>query len=210
MKKKLLIIFVLTTIMVLCGNNQSISATQTQETSITKQVAEKTVDTTKEITNKAIQGSKNIANKTVKASKSTAKKTGKTTKSLANKAAAATKNAAKKTVESTKNITDKAVDGTKDLIDELPVYKEVTVEGLEKEAAIKKIKFEKKEIRAAYNSRIKDTKAKIKAAENSTLINDTEKRNRIHLLTIQTEDLEKERDAALAKYDLKLKEIKNK
>ena len=124
-------------------------------------------------------------------------------KSLAEKTSLATKNAAKKT----KDMTTKAIDNTKDFIDDLPP-KEITVENLEKEANIKTLKNEKKEIKDAYTSRIKDTKAKIKATEKSTVISDTERRNRIHILNKQVENLTKEKDNAVLNYNDKIQKAK--
>ncbi len=215
MKKNTIITAAVTAILIICINNQGFSADN--QTTLTKQETEKNIITTntaasetKSLENRTIIAAKSAENKTAKAVKSAADKTTLKTKQIANKAAKATKEATKKTVESTKNITNKAIDETKEFFDDLPTYKEITTENLEKEAAIKKIKYEKKELKAAYNSRIKDTNAKIKATEKSTLISETERRNRIHLLNMQVSELEKERDTAIKKYDLKLKEIRNK
>ena len=152
----------------------------------------------------SIDGSKNLVTKTV----TVTEKQEADTKNFANKTVTATKNAAKKTAESTKNITNKAVENTKDFIDELPPAKEITVENLEKEAKIKTLKNERNELKAAYNSRIKDTKAKITAAENSTLLNDVQRQNKVYTLNKQKAELEKERDNAVLNYNSQISEYK--
>ncbi len=146
---------------------------------------------------KAVDATKNATHKTIKATKSATKKTVKATKSATNK-----------TVKATKKFTEKTVDGTKDIIDNLNPNKPVTLEGLEKNAKIKTLKNERNELKSAYNSRIKDTKAKIKATEKSTVITDVERQDRIHTLSKQIEELTRERDDAIKKYNDDIAKIK--
>ncbi len=172
-------------------------AAEKKVVSSTKSAADKTVKTTKDVAEKTAQGTKNGVDKSVQSSKN-----------FADKTVVATKSAAKKTAETTKSITDKAVDNTKDFIDDFPPGKEITLEGLQKEASIKTLKNERNELKSAYNSRIKDIKAKIKATEQSTLINDVQRHDRIYNLNKQKLELEQERDTAVAKYNAKIAEIK--
>ena len=165
----------------------------------TKSVADKTVKSTKSVAEKTAQGTKKGVDKSVQGSKN-----------FADKTVEATKNAAKKTAESTKSFTDKAVDNTKEFIDDFPPGREITLEGLEKEASIKTLKNERNELKSAYNSRIKDINAKIKATQQSTLINDVQRHDRIYNLNKQKSELEQERDTAVAKYNAKISEIKKK
>ncbi len=170
---------------------------------------------------KALEATKETTDKTVKATKETAKKTADATKNATNKTVSATKNAAKKTAEkskevkdktvtATKDFTNKTVDGTKGIIDDLNPNKPVTLESLEAEAELKTLKNEKKALKSAYNSRIKDTNAKIKAAESSTTISDVERQNRIYTLNKQKKELELQREEAINKYNTKITESKKK
>ncbi len=175
--------------------------------------AAKAFETTKEVT-------KDTTDKTVKATKKAAKTTGEKTKEVKDKTFKATKNAAQKTsektkyvkdktVKATKDFTDKTVDGTKNLIDDLNPNKPVTLEGLESEAELKTLKNERKGIKSAYNSRIKDTNAKIRAAEKSTMLSDAERQNKIYTLNKQKKELEQQRDTYLSEYDTKINKAKN-
>jgi len=181
--------------------------TKTQEV---KELSKEEVNTIKE---ESVEASKEAilpntiptADNTAPSTRISKNKTIDADKNFATKTAEATKSAAKKT----KDMTVKAVDNTKDFIEDLPP-REITVENLEKEANIKTLKNEKKEISDAYTSRIKDTKAKLKATEKSTVISDTERRSRIHILNKQVENLNKEKNAAVLKYNDKIEAAKQK
>ncbi len=153
---------------------------------------------------------KTAVNKTLENTKKAAKKTAKETKKITRKTVEATKSAAQKTADGTKSITNKTVENTKNIIEDINASKEVTAADLEKKASIKTLKNEQKALKAAYNSRIKDTKAKIKATEQSTVISDVQKRNKIYTYEKQILDLEQQRDSAMKKYDAKINYIKNK
>ncbi len=166
-----------------------------QDTSAISKVKE----TTKETTDKTIKATKKATKKTVNATKKAAKTTTEKTKDVTDK-----------TVKATKDFTDKTVDSTKELIEELNPNKPVTLEGLELDAQIKTLKNEKKELKAAYNSRIKDINAKIKATGKSTLISDVQKQNKIYTLNKQKKELEIQRDTAMQKYDAEIAKLKTK
>ena len=126
------------------------------------------------------------------------------------KAVQAVKSATNKTVKATKKGYNKTVDGTKNVIDNLNPNKPVTLSELETKAEIRTLKNEKKGIKSAYNSRIKDINAKIKAAEASTTLSETQKQNKIYTLTKEKDELISKRDAAIFKYDSRIKELKAK
>lgn len=212
MKKSLLALAIISTLS--CYSHLSVKA----EEMVTIQVPASSIDTIDvkyqkvepSPTEKAIDATKKATDKTVKVTKEATNKTVKATKQATKKTVEVTKKATDRTVTTTKTLKDKTVDGTKEIIDNLNPNKPVTLEGLEKEAAIKTLKNEKKELTAAYNSRIKDIKAKIKAAENSTVMSDVEKQYQIHSLNKQKESLEEERDLAIEKYNNKIAEQKAK
>ena len=179
---------------------------ETQEAS----ALSKAKDSAKETTDKTITAAKNTAKKTVDVTKNAADKTVKATKNAAKKTTEKTKDVTDKTVQATKNFTDKTADSTKGLIDDLNPNKPVTLEGLETKAQIKTLKNEKKELKAAYNSRIKDINAKVKAAEKSTVISDVQRQNKIYNLNKEKQELELQKDAAIEKYDTEIAKIKNK
>ncbi len=154
-------------------------------------------ETTK--SSKAAEAVKDATDKTVSATKNITKKTVK-----------ATKKGYKKTVSTTKDLTDKTVEGTKNVFDNLNPNKPVTLSELETQAQIRTLKNEKKGIKSAYNSRIKDINAKIKAAEVSTTLNETQKQSKIYSLTKEKDELISQRDAAIFKYDSQIKELQSK
>ncbi len=119
-----------------------------------------------------------------------------------------TKDATIKTWESTKEFTNNAVDNTKDFIDDLNPNKPVTLESLEKSAAIKKLKVERDTKKAAYNSKIRDIKAQIKAAEYSTTLTETQRQNKIYTLNKEKTSLTEQRDTTVKEYNDKIKEIR--
>lgn len=165
----------------------------------TKDATDKTVKATKKATKKTIEVTKDATDKTVKATKKATKKTIKATKDVTNK-----------TVEATKNFTDKTVEETKDFVENLNPNREVTAEGLENEATIKTLKNERNELKAAYNSRIKDINARIKSTERSTTISDVQKQNQIYSLNKQKRELISQRDKAIEKYNHKIELQKQK
>ena len=167
--------------------NKTVSNTE-KVSNTAKNKAEKAVENTKLVTDKAVSGTKTLTQKTVET----------------------TKSAAKKTAAETKNITNKAIENTKDIIDDINISKEVTFENLEKEASIKKLKNEKKALKSAYNSRIKDTKAKIKQTQQSTIISDVQKQNKIYKYEKQIDDLELQKESAIKKYNARISELKQK
>ena len=132
------------------------------------------------------------------------------------KAVKATKNFSKKTVESTKkayektkDFTSDAVDNTKYTLENLNPNKEVTLEDLKQDAKINTLKDERKELKSAFNSRIKDTKAKIKTTEQSLNLSDVQRRNKVYNLQKDLADMEAQRDKLLAEYDAKIKDIES-
>ena len=163
-------------------------------------------------TEKAINATKDATDKTVKATKKATKKTDEATKKATKKTIEATKNATDKTVEATKNFTDKTVEETKDFVENLNPNREVTAEGLENEATIKTLKNERNELKAAYNSRIKDINARIKSTEKSTKLSDVQKQSQIYSLNKQKKELISQRDKAVEKYNhrIELQKQKNK
>ena len=95
------------------------------------------------VKDKAITTTKDVTDKTVEATKRVTKKTIEATKDATDKTVEATKKATKKTIKATKNFTDKTVEETKDFVENLNPNREVTAEGLEKEATIKTLKNER-------------------------------------------------------------------
>ncbi len=156
---------------------------QKEETAATK-----ALDATKEATNKTIKSTKKVTKKTVKA----------------------TKNFTKKTVEATKELTNKTVDSTKEVIDNLNPNKPVTFEELQAQSDIKILKSERNQKKSAYNSRIKDLNAQIKAAENSTLLNEVQKQNKVYTLNKEKAALIYQRDKEINDYNLRIDRIKQK
>lgn len=175
----------------------------------TKLFAKKTADTTKTAADKTVTATKNAANTTVTKSKLFAKKTADTTKTATDKTVTATKSATTKAVDATKSAANKTVEGTKDIIDNLNPNKSVTLEELETSASVKTLKNERDEIKAAYNSKIKDVNAQIKAAESSTTISDVQRRNKIYTLNKEKTALTEERDKVVLEYNNKIKALKN-
>ena len=146
----------------------------------------KAIDATKDATKKTVEGTKNITQKTVDG----------------------TKKLTKKTVKATKNLTEKTVDGTKEVIDNLNPNKPITFEKLQSESDIKIIKVEKKQKKAAYNSRIKDINAQIKATEQSTILSETQKQNKVYKLNKEKAALIYQRDKEISEYNARINRIK--
>ena len=155
-------------------------------------------------TEKAINATKDATDKTVKATKKATKKTIEVTKDATDKTVKATKKATKKTIKATKDVTNKTVEETKDFVENLNPNREVTAEGLENEATIRTLKNERNELKAAYNSRIKDINARIKATEKSTKLSDVQKQSQIYSLNKQKKDLISQRDKAVERYNHKI------
>ena len=211
MKKVILLLAV--SVLIINMYNQDVQAQQTPEPVVKIEIPATSPESNPVVSDlshaeKAIEATKDATDKTIKATKSATKKTVNATKNATKKTVKATKTATKKTVETTKEITDKTVEGTKDLIDNLNPNKPVTLEGLETEAQIKTLKNERNELKSAYNSRIKDVKAKIKAAEKSTTLSDVQRQNKIYTLNKEKQELELQRDAAVEKYNNRIKKIK--
>ncbi len=177
---------------------ESPSATE-KAINATKDATDKTVKATKKATKKTIEVTKDATDKTVKATKKATKKTIKATKDVTNK-----------TVEATKNFTDKTVEETKDFVENLNPNREVTAEGLENEATIRTLKNERNELKAAYNSRIKDINARIKATGKSTKLSEVQKQSQIYSLNKQKKDLISQRDKAVERYNHKIELQKQK
>lgn len=171
----------------------------------TPSATEKALDATKDATDKTVTATKKGYHKALNATKKGYKKTVESTKKITDKSINATKKGYKKTVETTKDLSYDA----KDVIDNLNPTKPVTLEGLEKKAAIKNLKTEKNQKRNAYNSRIKDLSAQIEAANYSTTITMAEKQNKIYTLTKEKEALINLRDKETKEYNDKIKELRN-
>ena len=169
-------------------------------------VTEKAVDATKDATSKTVTATKKGYHKALNATKKGYKKTVESTKDITDKSIKATKKGYKKTVETTKDLTGDA----KDVIDNLNPNKTVTLEDLERKAAIKNLKNERNQKKNAYNSRIKDLKAQIEAAQYSTTITMSQRQNKIYSLTKEKESLTELRDREIAEYNNQIKELKNK
>ena len=118
------------------------------------------------------------------------------------------KKTAHKTAAETKNIAGKTAGRAEDIVNDI-TFSEVSAEYLEKQASIKTLKNEKKALKAAYNSRIKDTKAKLKAMKKSTVVSPAVKENQIYSYEKQILELENQRDNAVKKYDARINKIKN-
>ena len=155
-------------------------------------------------TEKAINATKDATDKTLKATKKATKRTIEVTKDATDKTVKATKKATKKTIKATKDVTNKTVEETKDFVENLNPNREVTAEGLENEATIRTLKNERNELKAAYNSRIKDINARIKATEKSTKLSDVQKQSQIYSLNKQKKDLISQRDKAVERYNHKI------
>lgn len=151
------------------------------------------VDATKEVKDKTVEATKDLTDKTKKGTK---------------KAVEATKQGTKKAVEATKDFADKTVDNTKEFFEGINPNKPVTLDNLTKEAQINKLKTERNQLKSAYNSRIKDIKAKIKLTEKSLTLTEVQKQNRIYNLNKEKKQLEIARDNYVAKYNAKIKEVK--
>ncbi len=170
----------------------------------------KALEETKAVTQKAVTGTKEFTEKTVTGTKKVAKKSAETTKQTTNKAVKATKETTSKAVTATKNAAQKTVDNTKDVIDNINPNKPVTKAGLEADANIKTLKNEKKELKSAYNSRIKDVDAKINAVQNYSDLTEVQKQNKVYSLQKEKAALEKEKDEYMEKYDTKIETAKTK
>lgn len=173
-------------------------------------VTDKFIKSSKEVAKDTANSTKSFTDKTIKATKNATKKTVKATKEVTDKTVKATKRATDKTVKTTKDVTNKTVEETKNFIENINPSKPITAESLKQESSLKTLKNEKKEIKSAYNSRIKDIDAKIKSAEKSTLMDDVQKRNRIYMLNKEKQELIIKRDNTIEEYNLKIKELKSK
>ena len=149
-------------------------------------------------TSKAIEATKEATDKTVEATKKGYKKT-----------VEATKKGYKKTVKATKDFTSKTVESTKGAFENMNPNKPVTIDDLQSKSKIETLKNEKKELKAAFNSRIKDIDAKVKLAEKSTTMSDAQRQNTVYVLNKEKADLILQRDAAIKKYDNQIKTAKN-
>lgn len=125
-----------------------------------------------------------------------------------NKTVKATKKFWNKTADSTKSGYNKTVTGTKEAINNLNPNKILTEEELTKDAQIKRLKNERNQYKSAFNSRIKDLKAKKKLLQNSTTVSTAEKQEKIYNLEKQIKELELQRDSAVYNYNLKIKQAK--
>ena len=130
--------------------------------------------------------------------------------STADKVKAETNKTFSKTVNATKKFTERTVDSTKEAIDNLNPNKPVSLESIEKKAAIRKLKVERDAKKATYNSRIKDIKAQTTAAEYSTTITEVQRQNKIYTLNKEKQELINQRNAVVKSYNEKINEIKNK
>lgn len=171
--------------------------------------ASQAVEATKEATDKTVKATKDIAGKTSDSAKKGFRKTKEATKDFAKKTSETTKAGYENTKEATKSFADKTVENTKEVFSNLNPNKPVTLEGLEKDAKIKILKSERNELKAAYNSRIKDTKAKVKLTQASTTMTEVEKQNKTYKLNKEIKALQQQRDNAVYQYNAKIKEIKN-
>ena len=159
-------------------------------------------------TEKAIDATKDATDKTIKATKNATKKTVDATKDFTDKAVKSTKEATRKTVDATKDFTDKAVENTKEILDNINPNRPVTLEGLEAKAEIKTLKGERDELKAAYNSRIKDINAKIKAAKKSTTLSDVQRQSKVYTLNKEKSELINKRDKMIERYNDEIDLIK--
>lgn len=194
MKKSLLILSVLSVVVsanIVMANTNTVPMPTAPSTSTPSPVIKVDVPAEKNTFKENVQ---ETTDKAVKATKSFSKKTVESTK---------------KAYEKTKEFTSEAVDNTKYTFENLNPNKEVTINELKQDAQINTLKNERKELKSAYNSRIKDTKAKIEITELSTQLSDVQRRNRVYVLQKDLADLEKEKKDILAKYDAKIKTVQN-
>ena len=168
--------FIFAILLVALSFNMSVANAANNEEMVTIKIP---ADEVKSIDVKYQQPQESKSTKFVDSAKSAAKKTADSTKKLTHKTVNATKNVTKKTVESTKELTDKTIGETKGFLDNMNPNKVVTVEELETKASIKTLKNERKELKAAYNSRIKDIDAKIKLTAISSDLSEAQRQNRI-------------------------------
>lgn len=200
------LLFMLAVAVVLCSlSSVFVNAETAQPTSmVSVEIPTSSVDKklkqskTESKTSKAIEATKEATDKTVEATKKGYKKT-----------VEATKKGYKKTVKATKEFTNKTVESTKDAFENMNPNKPVTIDDLQGKAKVKTLKNEKKELKAAFNSRIKDIDAKVKLAEKSTTMSDAQRQNTVYVLNKEKADLILQRDTAMKKYDSKIKAAKN-
>ena len=187
------ILFILVVSLIVCSVSSGfVHANQTQpQPVVSVEVKDGKVDSK---ASKAVEATKDATDKAVNATKKGYKKT-----------VEATKKGYNKTVIATKTFTDKTVENTKEAFENINPNKPVTLEGLEGKAKIKTLKNERKELKSAYNSRIKDINAKIKLTEKSTSMSDAQRQNKVYTLNKEKADLILQRDAAVKKYDSKIK-----
>lgn len=169
---------------------------------------EKAIEATKDATDKTIKATKETTTKAVEATKNATKKTVDATKDFTDKAVKSTKDATKKTVDATKDFTNKTVENTKEILENINPNRPITLEGLEAKAEIKTLKNERNELKAAYNSRIKDINAKIKAAEKSTTNTDVQRQSKIYTLNKEKSELIEKRDKMIQRYNDEIELIK--
>ena len=174
----------------------------------TKDATDKTINATKKATKKTVDATKDFTDKAVKSTKEATKKTVDATKDFTDKAVKSTKDATKKTVDATKDFTDKAVENTKEILDNINPNRPVTLEGLEAKSEIKILKGERDELKAAYNSRIKDINAKIKAAQKATTLSDVQRQSKIYTLNKEKSELIDKRDKMIERYNDEIDLIK--
>ena len=208
MKKTLLVLTIILSIIGFSTINANAESEQTVKIEIPAASVDK-IDVKYEkespsATEKAINATKDATDKTLKATKKATKRTIEVTKDATDKTVKATKKATKKTIKATKDVTNKTVEETKDFVENLNPNREVTAEGLENEATIRTLKNERNELKAAYNSRIKDINARIKATEKSTKLSDVQKQSQIYSLNKQKKDLISQRDKAVERYNHKI------
>ena len=186
------ILFILVVSLFVCSvSSIDVQANQAQpQPVVSVEVKEGKVDSK---TSKAVEATKEATDKAVNATKKGYKKT-----------VEATKKGYKKTVSATKDFTGKTVENTKEAFENINPNKPVTLEDLEGKAKVKTLKNERKELKSAYNSRIKDINAKIKLTEKSTTMSDVQRQNKVYTLNKEKADLILQRDAAIKKYDSKI------
>ena len=174
----------------------------------TKEATDKTITATKNATKKTVDATKDFTGKAVQSTKDATKKTVDATKDFTDKAVQSTKDATKKTVDATKDFTNKTVENTKEILETINPNRPITLEGLEAKSEIKTLKNERNELKAAYNSRIKDINAKIKAAEKSTVISDVQRQSKIYTLNKEKTELINKRDKMIERYNDEIELIK--
>ena len=170
----------------------------------------KAIDATKDATKKTVEGTKNITQKTVDGTKKLTKKTVKATKNLTEKTYSKDYYLEQYKMLSKEDMAVLFLGkvNTKKVIDNLNPNKPITFEKLQSESDIKIIKVEKKQKKAAYNSRIKDINAQIKATEQSTILSETQKQNKIYKLNKEKAALIYQRDKEINNYNLRIERIK--